>query len=174
MTPYSGATFSEASFTLTIDTSAAFYGPLFLKSLTYVPSAFAVDKVLVTVCGDQVITNADPTNAVFAITGSQTSTAAWTPFSLAGIWSTQSSTLPLNECPVTDIKVCEDSACATELTEASGLRITSSGGVFSLEVDKSVVAADPQITRYFKVVSYSVEKIEAFTIELIQPVDCTN
>jgi hypothetical protein len=42
--------------------------------------------------------------------------------------------------------------------------------VFSLEVDKSVVAADPLITRYFKVISYSVQKIESFTINLI---DCS-
>jgi len=71
---------------------------------------------------------------------------------------------------VTDIKVCQDSACNTELTESSGLKITSNAGLFSLEVDKSVVVADPQITRYFKVISYSVIKIESFTVKLI---DCS-
>ena len=101
---------------MTIDTSAAFYGPVYMKALTYVDSVFQVDKVLVTICGDQVITNDDPTNAVFEITGSKTSTPAWTAFSLDGIWSTASATLPENECPVTDIQVCEDSACATVLT----------------------------------------------------------
>lgn len=97
----------------------------------------------------------------------------WTAFSLAGIWTTASNTLPLNECPVSNIQVCEDDACATVLTEASGLRITSSNGVFSFEIDKSVVTAEPQITRYFKVISYGVEIIESFTIELINQIDCS-
>jgi hypothetical protein len=87
-TAYSGAVFSEASFVLTVATNAAFHGPLFLKTLSYKPAVSAVNKVLVTVCGDQVITNVDQNNAVFAITGSKTTTAAWTPFSLAGIWTT--------------------------------------------------------------------------------------
>ena len=171
-TAYSGAVFSESNFVLTVATNAPFYGSLFLKTLTYRPTISNVDKVLVSICGDQVITNGDQSNAVFAITGSRTTTSAWTPYSLAGIWTTQggASGLPLNECPVTDIKVCEDNACNTELTEASGLRITSNAGVFSLEVDKSVVAADPQITRYFKVISYSVNTIESFTVSLL---DCT-
>jgi len=69
-TAYSGSVFSETDLTLTIDTTSAFYGPIFMKSLTYVPTVFAVDKVLVTICGDQTITNADPSNAVFAITDS--------------------------------------------------------------------------------------------------------
>jgi len=132
-----------------------------------------VDKVLVTICGDQTITNADPSNAVFAISGTRTVNAAWTPFSLAGIWTTASNTLPLNECPVSNIQVCEDDTCATILAENSGLRITSDNGVFSLEVDKSVVNADPQITRYFKVISFGVEIIESFTIELRVPIDCS-
>jgi len=38
--PYAGSVFSEADFTLTIDTSAAFYGPLYLKALTYVDEVF--------------------------------------------------------------------------------------------------------------------------------------
>jgi len=50
--PYAGAVFSEVDLTLTIDTSAAFYGPLYMKALTYVDTVFAVDKVLVTICGD--------------------------------------------------------------------------------------------------------------------------
>jgi len=141
-----------------------------MKALTYVDSVFAVDKVLVTICGDQAITNADPTNAVFEITGSKAEASEWTSFNLDGIWTTASATLPLNECPVTNIQVCEDDACATVLTEASGLRITSTNGVFSLEVDKSIVVADPLITRYIKVISYSVEIIEEFTVYLI---DCS-
>jgi len=56
------------------------------------------------------------------------------------------------------------------LNEASGLRITEAAGVYSLEVDKSVVVADPLITRYIKVVSYSVEIIEDFTVFLL---DCS-
>ena len=168
-TAYSDSVFSEADLTLTIDTSAAFYGDVFLKSLTYVDEVFQVDKVLVTICGDQVITNDDPTNAVFAIDAVKTDTSEWTAFSLDGIWSTASATLPENECPVTDIQVCEDDVCATVLTEDSGLRITETAGVFSLEVDKSVIDADPELTRYIKVVSYSIEIIEDFTIFLL---DC--
>jgi len=71
-----------------INTTAAFYGPVFLKALTYAPTVFKVDKVLVTVCGDQVITNADPTNPVFAITGNKPINSVWTSYSLAGIWRT--------------------------------------------------------------------------------------
>jgi len=59
------------------------------------------------------------------------------------------------------------------LTEASGLRITSANGVFSFEIDKSVVTADPQITRYFKVISFGVEIIESFTIEILTVIDCS-
>jgi len=169
-TPYSASVFSETDLTLMIDTSTAFYGDVFLKALTYVDEVFQVDKVLVTICGDQEITNTDPTNAVFTIDASKTQTPAWTSFSLDGIWTTESATLPLNECPVTDIQVCEDDACATVLTEESGLRITNTDGVFALEVDKSVIDADPQLTRYIKVVSHSVELIEEFTIFLL---DCT-
>jgi hypothetical protein len=72
---------------------------------------------------------------------------------------------------VTEIKLCEDSACSTELTEASGMRITQTDGVFFFEIDKSVAAADPQIERYFKVISYSVEIIESFTVYLF---DCSS
>jgi hypothetical protein len=61
--------------------------------MTYVPTVFAVQKVLVTVCGDQVITNDDPTNAVFAISAEETTTSEWISFSLAGIWSTASTNL---------------------------------------------------------------------------------
>jgi len=60
------------------------------------------------------------------------------------------------------------------LTEASGLRIKSTDGVFRLEVEKSVVMADPEITRYLKVISYGVEIIEEFTLFLDQPVDCSD
>ena len=168
-TAYSDSVFSEVDLTLTIDTSAAFFGDVFLKAITYVDEVFQVDKVLVTICGDQTITNDDPTNAVFAIDAVKTDISEWTAFSLDGIWSTASATLPENECPVTDIQVCEDDVCATVLTEDSGLRITETAGVFSLEVDKSVIDADPELTRYIKVVSYSIEIIEDFTIFLL---DC--
>jgi len=50
-TSLSGSVFSEVDFTLTIDTTASFYGPLYTKAITYVPTVFAVDKVLVTICG---------------------------------------------------------------------------------------------------------------------------
>ena len=52
LTPYSDSVFSEVDFTLTIDTSASFNGPLYMKAITYVSEIFQVDKVLVTVCGD--------------------------------------------------------------------------------------------------------------------------
>lgn len=51
-TAYSDAVFSEVDLALTIDTSASFYGPIYLKALTYVVSVFQIDKVLVTVCGE--------------------------------------------------------------------------------------------------------------------------
>jgi len=85
-TPYAGAVFSELDLSLTIDTAAVFYGPIYLKAITYVDEVFQVDKVLVTICGDQVITNDDPTNEVFAIDAIKTDTAEWTAYSLDGIW----------------------------------------------------------------------------------------
>jgi len=51
-TVYSGTTFTEAGGVLTIDTSAVFFGSVFLKEETYVSTVFNVDKVVVTVCGD--------------------------------------------------------------------------------------------------------------------------
>ena len=100
--------FSEDTFTLTIATDAAFYGPLFLKTNTYVDSVFQVDKVLVTVCGDQTIVNIDDTNPVFDINGNATDVSEWTVFSLKDIWKTTSPTFPDNECPVTNVEICED------------------------------------------------------------------
>jgi len=51
-TIYSDSVFTETDLTLTIDTSAAFYGPVYLKALTYNDDVFQVDAVLVTICGD--------------------------------------------------------------------------------------------------------------------------
>jgi len=114
---------------------------VFVKAFAYGFPLFhnSVDKILLTVCGNQVITNDDPTNAVFNITGVKTANSVWVDYSLANIWSTESAVLPKNECPISDIKVCEDSQCNTELTPTSGLRITKTNGVFFLGVDKGVI-----------------------------------
>ena len=134
---------SLTNLTLTIDTSSAMFKSIYILAYAYPATNKAVDKILLTVCGDQVITNDDPTNAVFAISGSKTTNSVWVDYSLENIWSTASTVLPTNECPISEIKVCEDSACATELTSASGLRITEANGVFTLGVDKGVVEAEP-------------------------------
>jgi len=102
------ATFSVSDFVLTIATDAPVHESIFLKATTYVDTVFQVDKVLVTVCGDQTIVNIDETNPVFDINGNATDVPEWTVFSLKDIWKTTSPTFPDNECPVTNVEICED------------------------------------------------------------------
>ena len=64
--------------------------------------------------------------------------------------------------------MCADKNCRNPATD-TGLRITETDGSFSLEVDKSEIDADPELTRWFKVISHSEEIIEEFTIFLL---DC--
>ena len=64
-----------------------------------------------TVCGDQVITNDEPSNPFFDIVRNQTLADFWETFSLKDVFSTASATLPTNECPVTSMRVCEDQDC---------------------------------------------------------------
>ena len=96
-----------------------------MKTTTYLNSVFQVDKVLVTVCGDQTIVNVDSSNPVFDINGNATDVPEWTVFSLRDIWKTTSPTFADNECPVTNVEICEDDACATLAVEADGVRITT-------------------------------------------------
>ena len=116
---------------------------IFLKATSYVDSVFAVDKVLVTVCGDQVITNDDPDNAFFAgILRNQSLAEDWETFSLLDVFSTASTVLPTNECPVTSMRVCADDACATVLDEAAGFRVVANSAdaeQFSVEINLNVV-----------------------------------
>lgn len=171
-TNYTGVVFSENDFILTIDTSAPFYGPLFLKTTTYVSTVFQVDNVLVSVCGDQTIVNIDGSNPVFSINGNATDVSEWTVYSLLNIWMTTSLTLPDNECPITNIEICEDEACATLAVEADGVRIsTDAKGDFQLEIDIAVFDADPAITHYFRVTSFDKFIIEPFNVDLL---DCTD
>lgn len=75
---------------------------------------------------------------MFDISASKTSISEWTVYSLAGVFTTSSATLPTDVCPVTNINLCEDRRCRTIATDA-GLRITETDGVFALEVDRAVI-----------------------------------
>ena len=154
-TAYSGSVFSESNFVLTIDTTSSFYGSLYLKTLSYKPSVSVVDKVFVTVCGDQAITNIDTSNAVFSITRQQAETTTWETFSLANVFKTESSTLPENECPITEYNVCTTIDCSVKYDENFGFRFANSSGVVSLEINTNEVYS-PQRTLYLQVVSFSV------------------
>ena len=164
--------FSTNNFVLTVATDSAFYGSIYLKATTYVASVFKIDKVLVTVCGDQTIVNIDQSNPVFDINGNATDTQAWTVFNLKNIWKTTSATFADNECPITSVEICEDVACTTLAVEADGVRIsTDANGDFQFELDKSVFDADPEIQHWFKVSSFNKFIIEPFSVELL---DCTD
>ena len=71
VTDSSGATdstdskYSISNFILTVSTNAAIFDSIFLKATSYVDTAFSVDKVLVSVCGNQIISNDDTSNAFF-------------------------------------------------------------------------------------------------------------
>ena len=109
---------------------------------------------------------------MFDINGNATDVPEWTVFSLKDIWKTTSNTFPDNECPITNIEICEDTACATLAVEADGVRIsTDANGDFQFELDVSVFDADPAITHYFKVSSFNVFIIEPFSVDLL---DCTD
>ena len=52
---------------LTIDTSSSFYGDIFVKSSTFKEDVFAVEKVQVTICGDQEVSVANAQASVYSI-----------------------------------------------------------------------------------------------------------
>jgi len=161
------AKFSVADFVLTIATNAAVYESIFLKATSYVDTVFAVDKVLVTVCGDQVITNDDLANAFFAgIERNQSTTEDWETFSLLNVFSTASTVLPTNECPVTSMRICADDACTTVLVEANGFRVvpnSADANQFSVEIDLNEVHMPAQ-TYYLEVTSYTVVQTFSFSL----------
>ena len=173
VTDASGATdstdarFSVSNFELSIATDAAVYESVYLKATSYVDTVFKVDKVLVTVCGDQVITNDEPANAFFAgIVRDQALAEDWETFSLKDVFSTASATLPTNECPVTSMRVCEDDACATVFDAAAGFRVVPNAddsSQFSVEINMNVVQL-PEKTYHLEVTSFSVVQTFAFTL----------
>lgn len=130
---------------------------IFLKATSYVDTAFKVDKVLVTVCGDQVISKTSSTffDGIFR---NQSLAEDWETFSLLNVFSTGSATLPTNECPVTGMRVCADEACATVFNEGAGFRVIPNADdpeQFSVEINLNVVHL-PEQTYYLEVTSYSV------------------
>ena len=159
------ATYAIANFILSIATNVPKHESVFLKATSYVDTVFQVDKVLVTICGDQVISK---TSNVFfdGIFRNQSLTEDWETFSLLDVFSTASSTLPTNECPVTGMRVCADGACATVLNEAAGFRIIPNAGdadQFSVEINLNVVHL-PQKTYHLELTSYSVVQTFSFTL----------
>jgi hypothetical protein len=103
-----GGRFAEENFNLTLDASSAFYGFVYFRAETLTANLYQTDRARVTVCGDQQISVADPLNQIFDITLIGDGNADWISFATAGAFKTQSSILPLNECPVTAIQVCLD------------------------------------------------------------------
>jgi len=72
--------------------------------------------------------------------------------------------LPLNECPVTDIRICTDEECSTDLTDSIGIRIVPAGvDSFALEVNLEE-SIDPMQTLYFGV--WSFDLVEYFPFDI--------
>jgi len=121
----------------------------------------------VTVCGDQVITNDDTANAFFAgIERDQALIENWETFSLKDVFSTESSTLPTNECPVTAMQICADNACGTVLNAAAGFRVIPNADdaeQFSVEINTNIVQM-PEKTYFLQVTSYTVVQYFSFTV----------
>ena len=62
----------------------------------------AVKEITVLLCGDETISNIDPTNPLFTIEElGNPDVEEWRQFSLAGIHETGSANLPTNVCPIT-------------------------------------------------------------------------
>ena len=116
---------------LTIDRKIPSYSAIYVRGQTQSSSVFAVLKGFVTVCGNEQITTDDPSNSVFDISliGDLISDS-WTDFDLTAIHSTQSAELPINECPVTSLIVCQDDACVTQY-DSNSIRIAG----FTLQVN---------------------------------------
>ena len=161
------ARFSVSDFVLSIATDAAAYESVYLKATSYVDTVFKVDKVLVTVCGNQVISNDEPSNAFFVgIERNQALAEDWETFSLLNVFSTASNVLPTNECPVTSMRVCEDAGCATVFDAAAGFRVVPNAddsSQFSVEINMNVVHL-PEKTYHLEVTSFSVIQTFAFTL----------
>ena len=99
----------------------------------------AVKEISVLICGDETISNIDPTNPLFTIEElGNPDVEEWRQFSLAGIYETGSAILPTNACPITSYKVCVDSMCVTEFDSAS-VRISADSS--SLEVNANIPIA---------------------------------
>ena len=71
---------------ITVDTSSSYHGAVYFKAMSYVSTVFDVDKVSLTVCGDQEITNEDPTNEVFDFVEIGTEESSMASYSLDGIF----------------------------------------------------------------------------------------
>jgi len=66
---------------------------LFVKQ-SLLNGVFIVDKIKITVCGGQTISNLDPTNEVFNIVRDATGTTNWISFPLTTVFATSGGGLP--------------------------------------------------------------------------------
>ena len=95
----------------------------------------AVKEISVLICGDETISNIDPSNELFTIAEIGNPDAEeWRQFSLAGIYETASAILPRNACPVTSYKVCVDSMCMTEF-DSTSVRISADSSSFEVNAN---------------------------------------
>ena len=128
---------------LNINRTNPIYTDIFVKGQTSNSAVYSTLKGKVTVCGDEEITNIDPTNSLFSIEESGNPDAEEVlQFSLAGIYQTGSAILPTNECPVSNYRVCADSLCASEYDTGS-IRISADASF--LEVNANVPIAPTTI-----------------------------
>jgi hypothetical protein len=165
-TPYSNSLYSldQLSGILTITTSSMSLNSIFLKS-GLISGAFVVDKVLVTVCGGQQITVADPSNEVFNIVRDATGTSTWITFPLAGVINTQGGGLPADSCPIKSGKICKANNCRNLWLEADGMRLVTTPAL-AFEVDISI-PRDPAITAYFSFTSGSITgSLKSFSLNI--------
>ena len=134
----SGTVTLNPSNILSIDksTSASMTFFIFAKTKGW-KTAFKI--VFILICGDEIISNIDPTNPLFTIEElGNPDVEEWRQFSLAGIYETGSAILPTNACPITSYKVCVDSMCVTEYDSGS-VRISADSS--SLEVNANIPIA---------------------------------
>jgi len=135
---------------LRVDTAIAFFGQLYFRVNSFNPEVFTVFEITVTNCVGLTISPTDGANEIFDIFRDQALVSSFESFDITGLFDTVlDGVIPAGKCPITDVNVCADDACATELGEANGFRVTNDTALSTLavEIDMNIVYL-PQVTLY--------------------------
>ena len=71
-------------------------------------------------------------------------------FDVTSLFTTSNAVTPSNVCPLTEVSLCADDACATVLTEADGFRVVNITDSLLIEIDMNNVFL-PAFTFYIEV-----------------------